>query len=550
MSGYQEKILLVEDDPEVCDLVAQQVLRPLGYRVKTINTASIAVQEALRYHPDIILVGLDLPGLSGKDLLVALSAQGVKTPVIVIAEEGMEMDVIQAFRLGASDYLASPIREAEVVSAVERALTQVRARRERERLARQLEKTNQELKNRIRDLSTILKIGKVVTSTTDQRKLFDQIIQGAVFITEADKGWLLLHHKDTSSFVLEAEHQMPRSIASLVGKPWDDGISSLVALSGESLSIHGTPLKRFKVAHLGQAALVVPIKVKEEVVGLLVVMREASKPFTSANQTMLEGLADYASIALVNIRLFHAIEEQARSLRSAARVSKENEQMKARILHHARMRLETPLKSAVQQVVSLAKEHASSLSPEQLDGLRVIQKNLEKALRVVEALNLLEQASAPRHLVKVDLVKLAQEAIARFKGKAEAAAVNLRTEFPDKPVYAQVDVGQIARVFDALLSNAIRFGLEGEVIVKVDRKEGGDPCVLVQDSGMGVAKSHHDEIFQPFYQAEPAGKGSHPGMGIGLALAREIARAHGGDLRLQNHTGKGAIFSLTLKAAD
>jgi DNA-binding NtrC family response regulator len=82
-----------------------------------------------------------------KDLLVALSSQHIDTPVIVITEQGMENDVIQAFRLGAYDYLRTPIREAEVVASVERALKQVSDRKERQMLARKLQQSNQELEH-------------------------------------------------------------------------------------------------------------------------------------------------------------------------------------------------------------------------------------------------------------------------------------------------------------------------------------------------------------------------------------------------------------------
>ena len=121
MAVSQERILLVESDPEISDLIARQALKPLGYQVSVVGDATRAIQESIRISPDVIVANLNLPGLSGKDLLVALTSQGIGTPVIVIAAQGMEGDVIQAFRLGASDFLAWPVREAEVVSAVERA---------------------------------------------------------------------------------------------------------------------------------------------------------------------------------------------------------------------------------------------------------------------------------------------------------------------------------------------------------------------------------------------------------------------------------------------
>ena len=89
-------------------------------------------QEISRFVPDVVVTDMNLPDLSGKDLVVALSSQGIEAPVIVISHQGMEGDLIQAFRLGANDFLIWPVREAEVVLAVERVLKQVRSRRERE----------------------------------------------------------------------------------------------------------------------------------------------------------------------------------------------------------------------------------------------------------------------------------------------------------------------------------------------------------------------------------------------------------------------------------
>ena len=124
-----ERILLVESDPDISDLIARQALRPLGYQVDIVTDAGSAIKKALQTPPDLVIANLNLPGLSGKDLLVALSSQGSTAPLIVIAGKGQEQDVIQAFRLCANDVLLWPAREAEVVSAVERVLTQVREMR-------------------------------------------------------------------------------------------------------------------------------------------------------------------------------------------------------------------------------------------------------------------------------------------------------------------------------------------------------------------------------------------------------------------------------------
>ena len=341
MKPSLERVLVVENDPEIIDLITRQTLQAIGYRVEVAQGAPIALQEASRFSPDIIIANLQLPGLSGKDLLVALNAQGLDAPVIVIAAKGMENDIIQAFRLGASDYLLWPMREAEIVAAVERVVKQVRARREREVLAKQLKQTNDELHRRVRELTTIFAIGKAVTSITNQSNLFDKVIEGAVYVTESDAGWLLFRSTGEKTFLLGAQRNLPPSISSKINQPWDDGVSSLVALSGESLTIHGRPLARFKISRIGQSALVVPVKIKKEVIGLLVVVRKEPVPYSPSNQTLLEAVADYASISMMNARLFRELEERARFLEQAAKKAQANEQAKDETISKLRQEIKS-----------------------------------------------------------------------------------------------------------------------------------------------------------------------------------------------------------------
>jgi DNA-binding response OmpR family regulator len=297
-------------------LIARQALKPLGYQVDIVTDAGSAIKKALQTPPDLVIANLNLPGLSGKDLLVALSSQGVHIPLIVIAEKGQEQDAILAFRLGAIDVLFWPSRDAEIVSAVERVLAQGREMRARRRLDEQLKTANEELQRKVRELTSFIAIGKAVVSIRDRRVLLERVVEGALQVAGADLGWLLLRDDQTKAFVLTAHRNLPDAWAKKTGQTLDDGISSLVALSGESLLIHGDPLQKFKVAALGKSAAVTPIKVKSEVIGLMIVVRKAQKAFVDVEQTLLEAVADYASISLVNERLFRAIEYAAESARA------------------------------------------------------------------------------------------------------------------------------------------------------------------------------------------------------------------------------------------
>jgi DNA-binding response OmpR family regulator len=378
MNTTAERILLVESDPEIKDLIGHQALEPLGYQVQIAGDVNSAITQAAQSAPDLVIADLNLPGLSGKDLLVALNSQGLQVPVIVIAGHGQENNVIQAFRLGATDYLIWPAREPEVISAVERALRQVRELRSRQRLDQQLKEANQELQQRVRELTTIFAIGKAVISITDQQVLFTKIVEGMVYVAEADFGWLLIRDETSRNFILKSHTNLPEAWAKKMGQSLDDGISSLVALSGETLVICGDPLKRFKVASLGQSAIVIPIKIKQEVIGLLVAVRKANRPFESTMQSLLGALADYASISLVNARLFRALQENLDSTRASEK--KKDEQLLL-----LQRELQPLLQGASYPIELLLTGKMEKLTSEQRKAIETAQNSLQRALLMVAA---------------------------------------------------------------------------------------------------------------------------------------------------------------------
>jgi two-component system NtrC family sensor kinase len=381
-----ERILLVECDQAICDLIGRQTLVPMGYHVQIAFSATEALSEVMNFRPEVIITDLRLPDLSGKDLLVALSSQGIEAPIVAIARGGMEQDLIQAFRLGASDYLVWPVREAEILAAVERVLKPVRSRRERENLARQLKVANHELQQRVRELTTIFAIGKAVTSITNQRELFEKVVEGAVYVSEASCGWLLLRNENTRTYNLVAQRNLPKSVASRLNQPWEDGISFLVVRSGESLVISGEPLARLSVSQLGQSALIVPIKLKQEVVGILAVMRKTSEPFSPSNKTLLEAVADYASISIVNASLFRALEDRARTMQIAAESARANDHKKDEVLLNFKSKSMPELLRAIESLESMDTDEPSSLNSDQESAIYSAMENLRRVSAAVESL--------------------------------------------------------------------------------------------------------------------------------------------------------------------
>ena len=377
MASTGDRVLLVENDPEVSDLIARQVLISEGYDVDVVADSSSAIKQAVVNPPDLIIADLSLPTLSAKDLLVALTSQGIHTPVLVVAGKGQEQAIIQAFRLGAADYLLWPARDAEVLSAVERVLGRVHEARYRQRLDLKVSELNRELQRKTRELTAIISIGKAVVSITDHRVLFQKLVEGAAQISNANIAWLLVRDDENRSFLLTAQRGLPEAWAKKMNLPLDDGISGLVALSGETLSISGEPLAKFRVASLGKSACAVPVKIQKEVIGVLLVVRAETHPFEKMEQTLLEAVADYVAISLVNTRLF-------RVLNDTMQTSKDGAKRQSALLEAVRGSITEELQAAMYPIELLLTEKNDRLSDRQRTALQTARVALQRLARTTE----------------------------------------------------------------------------------------------------------------------------------------------------------------------
>jgi signal transduction histidine kinase len=460
----------------------------------------------------------------------------------------MESDVIQAFRLGATDFVIWPIREAEVVSAVERVLRQGRSRREREALARQLNQTNQELQRRVSELTTIFAIGKAVISTTDQQVLFDKILEGAAFVAESDGGWLLSRDERGKNFILRACRNVPAEIYSHLNQPFDDGISSLVALSGEALAIHGGPLTRFKVSRLGQSVMVLPIKVRKEVVGLLVSTRKAAQPFTAGQQALLEAVADYASISLVNTRLFKALEDRLATMQRSADAVQVDKRIQHNILQAYHVELTRALTVMNQNLSVLINHQSDKRGSEQIQAMLSIQETLHTVEEIANTMVNQYSPQAMKQYGPVSISDLVRQAVQRSLPITQQDRLQFEAEIPKKDIYGLADAVQISQVLDAILSNAVKFSPSGGKIKLALQVENNEAHLRIQDSGPGIDVKHLPHLFDASHPVRGTTSARYGGIGISLPLVKEILEAHGGKIWAESKPGEGSTFHMTLPA--
>jgi len=155
------------------------------------------------------------------------------------------------------------------------------------------------------------------------------------------------------------------------------------------------------------------------------------------------------------------------------------------------------------------------------------------------------------HMVSTDLNRVAEISVNKVRLLADAKHVQLLVEPAPLRAWVKADALRIEQVLDNLLSNALKFSLEGG-IVKVQMKPDSHAGVLeisVSDGGAGIAAEDLPHIFERFYQGRTKTKHSTVGSGLGLALAKKVVEAHGGRIWIESELKKGTTVRFILRLA-
>jgi signal transduction histidine kinase len=158
----------------------------------------------------------------------------------------------------------------------------------------------------------------------------------------------------------------------------------------------------------------------------------------------------------------------------------------------------------------------------------------------------LEAGLTPFEPAALDLGTLVRKVLGELGTRAQPKDLHLQEALPEKLPPVQADPTQIERVLMNLLENAIRFTPGGGTIGVGGAAQAGRVSLWIQDSGPGIPQEALPHIFDRFYQFEPARTTGRSGSGLGLTIAREIMKRHGGEIYVQSEIGQGARFTISL----
>jgi len=180
-----------------------------------------------------------------------------------------------------------------------------------------------------------------------------------------------------------------------------------------------------------------------------------------------------------------------------------------------------------------------------------VDEEVDRMNRLVERLLTLARADAeglPLHRQPVNLSLLLAEIVEQAHPLAQAKGLELTAQIASD-LTAEVDPDAITEVVFNLLDNAIKYTPAGRVRLSA-HLEGDGIRIAVSDSGPGISAEHLPHLFEPFYRVDRARSRELGGVGLGLTIARELVRAHGGDITVHSVPGEGSTFTVRLPQGE
>lgn len=222
------------------------------------------------------------------------------------------------------------------------------------------------------------------------------------------------------------------------------------------------------------------------------------------------------------------------------------DRLKTEFIGVASHELRTPVTSLLLANQLLLEGAAGDLGEGQREVVEAQQQDLnrlEKLMRDLLDVTRLEAGSVPPRLELVSPFDLAEGPLTTLRPQARRKEVNLNVNLPQELPKVRADRTQIGRVITNLVANAIRHTNSGGIVSVEASATEKEVSFRVEDTGEGIPKDYLDRIFERFVQVPGATQG---GAGLGLSIARNIVRAHGGEMTAVSEVGRGSVFSFTL----
>jgi PAS domain S-box-containing protein len=432
---------------------------------------------------------------------------------------------------------------------------------ERQRAEERITLLNRDLERRTSELTALNRAGRILASTLDLDPLLNLVMEQIKALVDAEAASVLLCVPSSSgeapSDLVFAAVTGPAA-GKLLGTrlPGGAGIAGWVLQTGEVAQISNSQIDaRFSqhVDHITgmttRSLLAVPLIAKGAPVGVMEVINKRSGQFDAHDLEILEALSSSSAIAIENARLYASEQQRAAELTRALEKQRELDRLQREFIQNVSHELRTPIGIILGYAELLESGELGEVNPDHREPIRIITRRthmLRKLVEDITAILEIEARTRNGQRVRIDLAALAQAAIDEFQIAAEKAQLTLAAEIEADQAPLQGDAVALRRVLDNLVGNAFKFTPAGGRVTVRLRTTDGQAILAVSDTGIGIASDKVERIFDRFYQVDGSATRHYGGMGLGLALVKEIVEAHGGQIAVTSQVNEGTTFTITL----
>ena len=228
---------------------------------------------------------------------------------------------------------------------------------------------------------------------------------------------------------------------------------------------------------------------------------------------------------------------------------KQSDEAKTNFIAVASHEFKTPLSAINMCLMLLQDKRFGSLNPEQDEIVVSMKSEVQRLIKMVS--ELLDISKMETGSIELEKKLVSPKVIIEYSAspfEVQLSEKNITLEKiidPEVPEF-MADTEKVSWVLINFLSNAIRYTPEGGMIIIEAKKLNGKVEFAVQDRGPGISKEHHNQVFQRFVQLQSDGVKNEKGLGLGLAISKEVITEHSGDIGVISELGAGSRFFFTL----
>ena len=224
----------------------------------------------------------------------------------------------------------------------------------------------------------------------------------------------------------------------------------------------------------------------------------------------------------------------------------ETERAKSQFMSAVSHELRTPLTSMSMGVGLLSESKLLADNPREAELLMILRGDVARLAKLVDelfAISRLQKGQMPMLFERATPSELVEAAVVPFRSQAIAQSIALIVDLPADLPPVRVDREKIVWVISNIVGNALRYTDAGGSITVAATRHASKVYISVVDSGTGIPKDKQDAIFEPYVQISRGKKG---GAGLGLAISRDVVRAHGGRIWVESEVGHGSTFTFSV----